>query len=81
MTARSDWEKHKNYPPMWSWATWPERAGIVLTWVVGSIFGVGMFIAALAVLGSVLDGVSRHVEEHDRCMKRATNGYEIERCR
>jgi len=82
MSERADWEKHKNYPPNWSWATWRERAVIVLLNIIawGVVFP-AMFIGAIWMFGMMIDGVAQRSEEHDRCMKHATNGYEIERCR
>jgi hypothetical protein len=81
MSERAEWEKHKNYPPNWSWATWPERTQIVLAWTIASAIGLAMAVAALVVLGSIGDGVSRYNSEHERCLKNSTNGYEIRQCR
>jgi phosphate/sulfate permease len=80
MSERSDWEKHKNYPPSWSWATWSERAGMVAVWIVASAVGLAMAIGVLFVIESSIDGITQHIIEHDRCLKQATNGYEIKRC-
>ena len=81
MTERSDWEKHKNYPPSWSWATWPERAGIVAVWLVSSAVALAMAFGVLLVVGESVEGISRYKSEHDRCLQKATNGYEIKQCR
>ena len=54
--------------------TWPE---IILT----AILLPPAFIGVMVLLGTILDTAAQHSEQHDRCMKRATNGYEIERCR
>lgn len=79
--TRADWEKHKNYPPRWSWATWPERAGIVGIWIAAGIAGIVIAGGILLVVGESLDGVSRYNSEHRRCLQHATNGAEIEHCR
>lgn len=36
---------------------------------------------AIALLGAMIEGVTDWQIEHERCLKRATNGYEISKCR
>ena len=81
MNERSDWERHKNYPPRWSWATWPERAEIVAVWIASGVVGLAMVIGTIFILGLMIENVGQYHEEHDRCLKLATNGYEIKQCR
>jgi hypothetical protein len=82
--TRADWDKHhfsnEAFPP-WRIATWPERGCKVLVWVLGGVFFVSAIVAFFVVLGMMGDNYAQRSEEHDRCMKQATNGYEIERCR
>lgn len=78
---RASWEKHKNYPPAWSWATWPERAGIVAVWIVSGVVGLVMFAGGLFAVGETLDGITRYKSEHARCLTKATSGLEIKQCR
>lgn len=40
-----------------------------------------MFIGALVVLGMMVEGYGKYRAEKDRCLKHATNGYEIKQCR
>lgn len=40
-----------------------------------------MLVGAIMVAGMMIDGVAEHQAQHDRCLKRATNGYEIKQCR
>jgi len=40
-----------------------------------------MFILVLMVVGMMIEGIGEHKEMRERCLKQATNGYEIERCR
>jgi hypothetical protein len=81
MNERSDWEKHKNYPPAWSWATSPERAGIVAVWLASSAVALVIALGVLLVVGESVEGISRYKSEHDRCLQKATTGYEIKQCR
>jgi hypothetical protein len=50
--------------------------------VIGSMvfLGLGAFVV-LGFIGLALEFEARYHDEHDRCMRHATNGYEIERCR
>ena len=68
--------------PAWSIATWGERATLLALWFVswGVIFP-AMIVGFLFLVGRLDDANVSHHVEHDRCMKQATTGYEIERCR
>jgi hypothetical protein len=79
--TRADWERHKNYPPRWSWATWPERAVVLAVWITSAGVGAVMAFGIVLVLGETVDGIARHNAEHARCLKQAANGYEIRQCR
>lgn len=66
----------------WRGASWSQRLRLCALWLL--LWGVAfpaLLIGGLWLLGAVMDGVSRHKTEHDRCLKRATNGYEIKQCR
>lgn len=66
----------------WHVANWRERAGILFFY--GLMWGVvfpAMLFGGLWVIGSTIDGIGQHNAEHDRCLKHATNGYEIRECR
>lgn len=65
----------------WSEKTWGERGQTVLCWIIACAICLGMCIGGLLVLGSMMDGADRYNSEHRRCLKHATNGLEIERCR
>jgi len=94
MQTRAQWEAERDarrrytgewgFDPGMPWriATWGERAGIVLFHAImwGGVFP-AMLIGGLFVLGTMADGISRHNAEHDRCLKHATNGFEIKQCR
>jgi hypothetical protein len=66
----------------WSNANWKERIflGALYAFGWGVVFP-AMLIGALWLLGSMVEGIGRHNTEHDRCLKHATNGYEIKQCR
>lgn len=54
--------------------TWPQVIAAILLLPPA-------FFVAIWIVGSVIDGAARHSEDHDRCLKAATNGYEIKQCR
>lgn len=41
---------------------------------IGAVF-------VLSLIGTLIEGVTDYSVERERCLKRATNGYEISRCR
>ena len=83
--TREEWEAHRfsNEPfPPWRLATWSERGWLILLNLIswGVLFP-AMLVGLFMLLGMMLDTSAQRHEEHDRCMKHATNGYEIEQCR
>ncbi len=92
--TRAEWQAEKDAEQLrngswgfdpgmpWHVANWRERVGIVLFHAFGwGVVFPAMFIGALWLLGSMGEGIGRHNAEHDRCLKHATNGYEIKQCR
>ena len=69
------------WPVPWKVATWSERIVKVFLGIAGAAFVVVGAIAVVAVFGMMLEGVGEYNADHDRCLKRATNGYEIKQCR
>jgi hypothetical protein len=66
----------------WREATWLQRLRMSVFWGVGwGVVFPAMLIGALWLLGSMVEGIGRHNTEHDRCLKHASNGYEIKQCR
>ena len=65
----------------WSEKTWWERVQTAISFTAACVVGLGMFIGMLLVLGLMIDNAGQYREEHDRCLKRSTNGYEIRECR
>ncbi len=65
----------------WREKTWSERGQTIVAWVGALIVGLGMAVGVLLIVGESLDGISRYNSEHRRCLQKATNGLEIERCR
>ena len=53
----------------------------ILIACVLSIFVVPMLFGLLWLTVSAIEGIGLHRMEHDRCLKNATNGYEIRECR
>lgn len=66
---------------LWSEKTWGERVQTAIAFALASVFGIAMFFGAIMVLGMMIDTAAHRQEQHDRCLKNATNGYEIERCK
>jgi hypothetical protein len=62
--------------------SWFERIQLIFMWIImwGVVLPV-MFIGVIYLLGSMGESYSQYREDYDRCMKHATNGYEIERCK
>ena len=94
MITRAEWQAEKaardlemgtwGFDPLMPWhvANWHERLGIMFFYAVGwGVVFPAMLIGGLWLLGSIGVGVGRYNEEHDRCLKNATNGYEIRECR
>ncbi len=65
----------------WSEKTWNERLQTMLAWVLALVLCLVIFVGGLIILGRSIDGIDRYNAEHRRCLKNATNGYEIEQCR
>lgn len=75
---------YNNGGVLWPWRllTWQERIRrvIVMTIAYGVVCPL-LFGGALIALGMMLEGASERSTAHDRCLKEATNGYEIKQCR
>lgn len=50
----------------------------IVTWI--TVFP-AMVAGALFVIGSAVETIADHREQHDSCLKRAMDGYEIRQCR
>lgn len=38
------------------------------------------FLALMWMFGTMMDGIADYSQQHDACLKHATNGYEIRGC-
>ena len=56
---------------------WQELTLRIALWV--TVFP-AMLIGLLLLVGMMIDGYAQYDEQHDRCLKHATNGYEIREC-
>ena len=70
----------------WTHLTWREktaweRVQTVFAHVAAGLVGLAMFVGILFVLGRVIDTQDAYRMERHRCLKNATNGLEIDRCR
>lgn len=65
----------------WREKTWGERVQTAVAFTASCVTGLVMGFGVLLVLGQMIEVAGQRSEDHNRCMKHATNGYEIERCR
>ena len=80
----ASWPKDQQWqwwPVPWSLATWPERFVKLGLWAAGGCFVAISFLTTMALFATIIDNAAELSIEHDRCLKRATNGYEIRECR
>ena len=49
-------------------------------YVTAALIGGAMFIGGVIILGMIIEGVGERDQQHDQCLKHATNGYEIREC-
>jgi len=68
-------------PVRWADATGWQRVGLCGWRCIEAVLVFAMFIAAMAVLGTMVDVAAQKSVIHDQCLKHATNGYEIKQCR
>lgn len=88
---RAEYDALKNsFPPEAQWqfwpppvhlATWKEMPLILLSWLAGVIVVIVGFLLFMWLLATIIENAGERSTQHDRCLKHATNGYEIERCR
>lgn len=53
----------------------------VLGWVIATVITLVGAVAVFSVIGMTIESIGQYQEDRDRCLKLATNGYEIEQCR
>ncbi len=53
----------------------------MIKWLACILLVPPMFIGVLMIIGMMIDGIVENRMEYDLCLKHATNGYEIQRCR
>lgn len=64
----------------WREKTAGERAQTALSFAIASVMCLGLFGGGLMALGVTLEGITRYKSEHNQCLQKATNGYEIKQC-
>lgn len=67
-------------PVSFSQMNWWDRFVMFYAFVCSGVFSLWVFGFVFLILSSAADGISRHNVEHDKCLKQATNGYEIKQC-
>lgn len=65
---------------IWREKTAGERAQTVMAFAIASVVCLGIFGGGLMALGVTLEGITRYKSEHNRCLQKAANGYEIKQC-
>jgi len=53
----------------------------VLGWIIATALTLAGAVVVLSVVGMTIESIGQHQEDRERCLKQATNGYEIEQCR
>jgi hypothetical protein len=82
--TREEWDKHWSQSaemPPWRLARPWERVFMVLMWPLGAAIVVAGFILVMWLISSMADNYGQRQADYERCLKRATNGYEIQQCR
>lgn len=51
-----------------------------MTWFAAVVFTLIGALAIAALVGAGIERIGEHYEAKERCLKRATNGYEIQQC-
>ena len=65
----------------WTAANWKERVGIILFHLVMWCVAAPAFVVGgVIIIGMMIDSADRYHTDHDRCLRSATNGYEIKQC-
>ena len=59
---------------------WQAVRNVIAHAIEGIVALVGA-LALIVIVGMMIESRGTYVEDHGRCLKQATNGYEIERCR
>ena len=70
----------------WTDLTWREktvweRTQTVFARALAGLAGLAMFVGILFILGQIIDTQEAYRMERHHCLKNATNGLEIDRCR
>jgi hypothetical protein len=58
---------------------WQAVRNVIAHAIEGIVALVGA-LALIVIVGMVIESRVAYVEDHERCLKQATNGYEIEQC-
>lgn len=58
-----------------------KRGETILTIIMCIVLVPPMFFGVMYVIGSGVDTIASNMESRDRCLKAATNGYDIKQCR
>ncbi len=50
------------------------------SWFAAIIVGIAGFVGIVVLVGMMIDSRAEYDQQHDACLKQATNGYEIQKC-
>lgn len=53
----------------------------VFGWAIATAITLVGAVVVLSVIGMSIESIGQHQEDRERCLKHATNGYEMEQCR
>lgn len=55
-------------------------AAVIATAIFSAVVGAVVLFGAAWVFSGTVETIAKYSEERDRCLKQATNGYEIRQC-
>jgi hypothetical protein len=74
-------QQWQSWPVPFMLATWRERIVIFFLWLGWAVVTVILFLALMWLLATIVENAGQRSEDHDHCLKHASNGYEIRECR
>jgi hypothetical protein len=61
--------------------TEPSIGQKILAAIILVPLALGGAIGLMSLIGAIVDGIGEHNQQREQCLKQATTGWEIERCR
>jgi len=77
------WPKDQRWqwwPVPWKLASAAERIVIIAVWTAGALIVAIGTLALIVAIDFSMEGIARTAEQHDVCLRLATNGHEMVEC-